>query len=89
MNNTSRCREKIEGRISRRRTYRCRTCNSHFQVDSLHALDEANRICPDCRGYVYTFTDKRTGEEQEIRASNIELATLRAWRINPNLTFKV
>lgn len=46
---TTRCREYREGRISRRRTYRCRQCPNKFQVDTLKPLPEYDRICPECK----------------------------------------
>jgi len=49
MHDTSRCREKTEGKISRRRTYKCRKCGEKFQEDRLKPLPEAHRICPACQ----------------------------------------
>jgi hypothetical protein len=49
MQNTSRCREKMEGRIGRRRTYKCRGCGKKFQEDRLGPLPIEERICDDCR----------------------------------------
>ena len=91
MINQSRCREKIEGKISRRRTYTCRECDNKFQVDTLAPLPEKERLCPYCRDrtYLFPFINKLTGKEIEVRASSAELATLRAWEINKNFTFKV
>ncbi len=91
MKNTSRCREKIEGWNGRKRNYICRECGVTFQVDTLASLPIIDRVCPDCksRTCIYTFTDKQTEEDKEIRAPDVELATLRAWKINPNLTFKL
>lgn len=87
---TTKAREYREGWKGRRRTYHCRECKGKFQADTLHALPEIDRVCPTCmkRTFVYTFTDKTTGKEQVIRAPDIELATLRAWHLNRNLTFK-
>lgn len=39
--------------------------------------------------YDYPFMDKITGVKQIIRASSAELAMLRAWKINQNLTFDI
>ena len=47
------------------------------------------RICPTCKtieDYPFTFIDKKTGLREVIYASSTELATLRAWKKNPNLT---
>ncbi len=41
------------------------------------------------REYVFTFVDKITGKKCVVRASDSELATLRAWAKNRNLTFDV
>ncbi len=49
MINYSRCREKMEGRRGRRRTYRCRKCQTKFRVDLLRPLPIKERICPDCK----------------------------------------
>lgn len=87
MINTSRSRQKMEGWIGRRRTYRCRQCNLKFQVDTLNPLPIKDRICPECKDYAYLFVDK-DGREVEVRANSAELATLRAWKINPELRFK-
>lgn len=48
---TTRCREYREGRMGRRRTYRCRYpgCGKKFQEDRLGPLPEDERFCPDCR----------------------------------------
>ncbi len=91
MKNISRCRERIEGWLGRKRNYTCQECKVKFQTDTLSPLPIIDRVCPSCksRTYIYTFTDKQTGEDKQIRASNAELATLRAWKINPNLTFKL
>jgi len=88
---TTRCREYKEGCIGRRRTYICQKCGAKFQEDRLTSLPEIDRVCPECREHthVYTFTNKRTGKDVQVRAPNAELATLRAWEINPNLTFKI
>ncbi len=48
MKNYSQCREKVEGWIGRRRTYRCRQCRVKFQVDTLNPLPKDKRICPTC-----------------------------------------
>ncbi len=88
---TTRCREYREGWLGRRRSYTCRECGIKFEEDKLSPLPEIDRVCPDCRKrtYVYTFVNKRSGKELLIRASDAELATVRAWKISPNLTFKV
>lgn len=44
---------------------------------------------PTTNEYSYTFINKVTGEEIQVRASDAELATLKAWQINQNLTFKI
>ncbi len=46
--NTSRCREKVEGWLGRRRTYRCRWCGRKFTVDTLAPLPEDRRVCGAC-----------------------------------------
>lgn len=91
MKNYSRCREKMEGRLGRRRTYRCIECNKIIQIDTLNPLPEIDRVCLYCRmsTSVYVFVNKRSGKELQIRAHDAELATLRAWEISTNLTFKV
>jgi len=91
MINTSRCREKIEGWRGRRRTYICLACGDKFQVDTLESLPKGEKLCSHCQDntYPYMFTDKETGIDKEIRASSAEFATLRAWNINPKLTFKI
>lgn len=50
MQNLSRCRERTEGWVGRRRTYKCRDCGHKFQVDTLNPLPLKDRICPQCRG---------------------------------------
>ncbi len=91
MKNLSHCREKAEGSIGRRRTYSCTECQNNFQEDRLNPLPDIDKVCPKCRinTYVYTFINKRTGKDTQVRASNVELATLRAWDISSNLTFKI
>lgn len=91
MKDQSRCREKIEGSTGRRRTYTCIECHLKFQEDRLSPLLEFDRICSICRinTHFYTFTNKRTGKDTQVRASNVELATLRAQAISHNLTFKL
>lgn len=87
---TTRSREFREGWRGRRRNYKCRECSATFQVDTLNPLPEIDRVCPACRErtYVYTFVNRKTGKEQQIRAADITLATLRAWDINRDLSFK-
>ena len=46
---TSRCRERAEGRLSRRRTYTCRRCHVKFQVDTVRPLPEKEMRCPACQ----------------------------------------
>jgi len=84
-------REYRQGWLGRRRNYVCRECGEGFQVDTLNALPGIDRVCQICRLQtgIYTFVDKLTGKETKIRASDSELATLRSWAINPNLTYKV
>lgn len=91
MINTSRCRQKAEGWLGRRKTYTCTECREQFQADTLNPLPEIDRVCPYCKKntYAYTFTNVKTGKDKQVRASDAELATLRAWQISPNLTFKV
>ncbi|KKN59286.1 hypothetical protein LCGC14_0543850 [marine sediment metagenome] len=88
---TTKCRGYKEGWIGRRRTYQCRECGKSFQVDTLNALPEINRACPDClkRTSVYTFENKQNGKQLKVRASDSKLATARAWKINSNFTFKI
>lgn len=88
---TTRNREYREGWLGRRRTYQCRECGIKFQTDILNPLPEIDRVCPDCRKrtMVFTFVNKNTGKEKQVRAGDVELATLKAWKINCNLTFKV
>lgn len=89
MLNTSHCKETY-GRLGRRRTYPCTECKLKFQVETLNPLPEIERVCPECKKhtYVYTFINSKSGKEVQIRASDAELATLRAWEKNKNLTFK-
>ncbi len=91
MKNLSRSREKMEGCIGRRRTYSCTECQKSFQEERLSPLPEIDKVCPMCRinTHVYTFTNQRSGKDIQVRASNVELATLRAFDISPNLTFKI
>lgn len=88
---TTRSREYRQGWLGRRRTYRCRECGNKFQEDRMEPMPEYNRVCPDCRRRtsVFTFVNKRTGKERQVRATDVELATLRAWDLSPNLTFKI
>ncbi len=90
MYDTSRCREKTEGWLGRRRTYCCRECHLAFRVDTLDPLPEEKRICHQCKdGSPYTFTDKLNGEDIVVKGTDVIFATLRAHNINPHLTFKV
>lgn len=49
MINNSRCREKVEGKKSRRRWYKCRLCYTLFQVDSARPLPVKARYCNNCQ----------------------------------------
>ena len=49
MKNYSRCREKMEGRIGRYRTYKCRSCGNRFRLFLVEPLTRRYRICPVCR----------------------------------------
>ena len=88
---TTRSREYREGCKGRRRTYTCTECAKSFQEDRLSPLPEIDRVCPLCRinTHIYIFTNQRSGKDVQVRASNVELATLRAMDISPNLTFKI
>ncbi len=44
----SRCARE-GGWLGRKRIYRCRKCDSRFQVDTLNPLPEEDRICPSCK----------------------------------------
>jgi len=90
-NPTTISREYREGSIGRRRTYSCTECHVKFQENRLISLPDIDKVCPKCRinTHVYTFTNKRTGIDKQVRASSVELATLRAWGISRNLTFKI
>lgn len=85
----TRAREKVEGFIGRRRTYKCTECHQKFQVQTLNPLSEINRVCPKCKRLtnIYNFEDQATGKIIRVRAGDVELATMRAWRIKPNLVF--
>lgn len=88
---TTRCREYREGWLGRRRTYYCVECQKLIHVDTLNPIPKIDRVCSECRmsTSVYTFVNKRSGKELQIRAHDAELATLRAWKISTNLTFKI
>ncbi len=90
MQNTSHCREKAEGWRGRRRNYKCRECGVKFQDDVLKPLPEIDRVCFNCRMHtiVYTFVNPTTGQEMTLRAPDVELANLRAWKINPSYILK-
>ena len=90
MNPTTRTREYTGAWLGRRRSYHCTECNEKFRVDTLNSLALIDRVCPGCRirTTVYTFVDQK-GKEVLIRASDSELATLRAWDKNRHLTFKI
>ncbi len=49
MRDYSRCREKVEGWLGRKRWYKCRECGRKFQVDTLGPLPISDRVCPLCR----------------------------------------
>lgn len=72
------------------RTYECTECHNNFQKKSILPLPRNKRICQECLRTVpvFKFIDKITGKTVPVRAGDVELATLRAWRISPNLTFK-
>ena len=90
MKTETRSRAVKEGWQGRRRTYKCRECDNKFQVDTLSPLPIKDRFCPSClkNTIPFTFINRVTSKEYVIRASDAELATLRAWKINSNLTFK-
>ncbi len=48
MINSSRSREKQEGWLGRRRTYKCRGCGEKFQTDTRDPIPEKERRCPKC-----------------------------------------
>lgn len=50
-----------------------------------------DRVCTECgmSTGIYIFVNRRSGRELRIRAHDAELATLRAWKISQNLTFKI
>jgi len=54
----------------------------------MEPIPEINTVCHNCRIhtaiYIFVLNDK----EYQIRASDVELATLRAWKVNPDLKFK-
>lgn len=91
MKNYCRSREKLEGRLSRRKTYHCTECGKEIHADTLHPIPKIDMVCPECRMStgVYTFVNKRSGKDVLVRAHDAELATLRAREISPTLTFKV
>ncbi len=88
---TTRSRAYREGKASRRRTIRCRNCNKKVKFDTVGTVREDEKYCPTCRILlhlsVYKFTNKNNpaGEITYITAPDFELATLRAWKINPDL----
>lgn len=49
---TTRSREYREGWKGRKRIYRCRSCGSKFQVDTLKPLPIKDRICEQCKAYL-------------------------------------
>ncbi len=73
------------------RTYTCHECGKKFQTDRLTPLPVIDMVCDDCkrRTNIYIFTNRKTGNDVVVRASEVELATLRAWQIDSNLPFKV
>lgn len=91
MENYCRSREKLEGWQGRHRTYFCTECSKPIHVDTLKPLPKIDRVCPECKKWteVYTFVNKHSHKEHPVRAHGAELATLRAWKISPNLTFKI
>ena len=60
MRTTTRTREYREGRISRRRTYKCRECQVKFHVDTRDPLPEDQRVCPFCK------VEDRKGEKNNV-----------------------
>ncbi|KKL88098.1 hypothetical protein LCGC14_1928140 [marine sediment metagenome] len=46
-------REYREGKVSRRRSYKCRGCGVKFQVDTLKAVPVSKRICQICNARDY------------------------------------
>ena len=81
----------MEGRIGRNRAYTCTVCGKEFQVFTINPLPIIDQACPQCKDstYRYTFTSKLSGKDTLIRARGVELATLKAFQISPNLTFKI
>ncbi len=87
---TTRSRAYREGKASRRRTIRCRNCNKKVQFDTVRPVQEDEKYCPTCRVLLhlslYKFADKNnSGKLTYITAPDLELATLRARKINPDL----
>ncbi len=91
MINYSQCKEKMNGSLGRWRTYHCTECRQEITVETLNPLPKIEQCCSNCKSNtgIYTFINKRSSKELQIRASNAELATLRAFAISPNLTFKI
>ena len=88
---TTRTREYREGKISRRRTYKCLECKRKFQVDTLNPLPDIDKYCHDCKlsTVLYTFISKTTGKTYQTRCIDQELATLRAWKVDPALELNI
>jgi len=84
MNPETRTREYREGKISRRRIYKCLICGEKFQVDTLNPLPDIEKYCHDCKlsTTLYTFICKNTGEIFQTRCRDMELATLLAWKVD-------
>lgn len=77
--------------ITIKRTYPCSECHKPIEIKSLLPPPEIDRICDDCirNTNIYIFVDRDTGKEVPVRAGDVELASLRAWKINLNLKFKI
>ena len=69
MNITTRNREYVEGRKSRRRTYKCRVCGSPYYVDTQVPLPESQRVHPSCEIKIQEFT-LPNGKEVRILTDN-------------------
>lgn len=73
------------------RLYQCAECLNPFKYKSLLPLSPIEQVCDYCNRHtsIYQFIDKSTQKVVPVRAGDVELATLRAWKINSNLTFKI
>lgn len=74
-----------------KRVYECSECHKNFEARTVMPLPKNKRVCQECVRTVpvFKFVDRVTGKTLSVRAGDVELATLRAWAINPNLTFNV